>query len=290
MIFLIITSLIWAFSFGLIKSNLTSLDSNFVSFIRMLISFLVFLPFLRFKDLNGKLIAGLILLGMVQFGIMYMAYIYSYQYLNAYEIAVFTIFTPIYVTLFSDLLQKIINRKNLLASIIAVVGSAVILYKKADIELKIIGFLFIQISNACFAVGQIIYKNFRKKNHELEDRHVFGLLYLGAVIITFLASTLTVDWNSIIIEKSQIFTLLYLGVVASSLGFFLWNLGATKTSTGSLAVLNNLKIPLAVIVSILFFSERADTVTLVLGLILITTALFISENSFYINKHNKSNS
>ena len=96
-----------------------------------------------------------------------MAYIYSYQYLNAYEIAVFTIFTPIYVTLFSDLLQKIINRKNLLASIIAVVGSAVILYKKADIELKIIGFLFIQISNACFAVGQIIYKNFRKKNHEL---------------------------------------------------------------------------------------------------------------------------
>ncbi|MFC1851208.1 EamA family transporter [candidate division CSSED10-310 bacterium] len=49
MVYLIIVSLVWAFSFGLIKGNLTDLDSNFVAFARLLISFIIFLPWLRLK-------------------------------------------------------------------------------------------------------------------------------------------------------------------------------------------------------------------------------------------------
>jgi hypothetical protein len=36
-------------------------------------------------------------LGAIQFGLMYVAYIASYQYLSGYLVAVFTIFTPLYV-------------------------------------------------------------------------------------------------------------------------------------------------------------------------------------------------
>jgi len=43
MLWLLIVSFIWAFSFGLIKTQLTGLDSALVSFIRLLISFFVFL-------------------------------------------------------------------------------------------------------------------------------------------------------------------------------------------------------------------------------------------------------
>ena len=42
-------------------------------------------------------------IGVVQFGLMYITYIYSYQFLESFEIAIFTIFTPIYVTLINDL-------------------------------------------------------------------------------------------------------------------------------------------------------------------------------------------
>ena len=44
---LFIVSLIWAFSFGLIKDRLAGLDANFVAAARLLISLLIFLPFLR---------------------------------------------------------------------------------------------------------------------------------------------------------------------------------------------------------------------------------------------------
>ena len=39
--------------------------------------------------------------------------------------------------------------------------------------------------------------------------------------------------------------LVYLGIVASGIGFFLWNAGARRSAPGVLAVGNNLKIPLA---------------------------------------------
>jgi hypothetical protein len=42
MIWLLLVSLAWAFSFGLIKGNLTGVDSNFVAFARMALSLLSF--------------------------------------------------------------------------------------------------------------------------------------------------------------------------------------------------------------------------------------------------------
>ena len=46
---LFLTSLLWAFSFGLTK-RLTGLDAAFISFARLSLALLVFLPFLRLKN------------------------------------------------------------------------------------------------------------------------------------------------------------------------------------------------------------------------------------------------
>jgi len=54
MIYLLLVSIAWAFSFGLIKGNLAGVDSNFVSFARMAFSLLVFLPFLKYKNLIAE--------------------------------------------------------------------------------------------------------------------------------------------------------------------------------------------------------------------------------------------
>ena len=78
MFWLVIVSVIWAFSFGLIKGQLTGLDSNFVAWARLLISMVVFLPFLRLDKLTRKTVWQLFITGMLQYGLMYAAYIYSY--------------------------------------------------------------------------------------------------------------------------------------------------------------------------------------------------------------------
>lgn len=277
MIYLLLVSIIWAFSFGLIKGNLTGLDSNFVAFARLFISFLVFLPFIKFKKTDGRTAFHLIFTGSIQFGIMYLSYIYSYQFLKAYEIAVFTIFTPLYITLINDLYQKKFNKLFFITSVLSIVGAAVIVYQNFERANFITGFLILQISNICFAFGQIFYKKIMSEKSGMNDRDIFGFLYLGAVAITLLFSLFTTDYSELNLNMTQIYSILYLGIVASGIGFFLWNYGARKTDAGALAIFNNLKIPLGVAASIFIFGEDGNIMKLLIGFIIIASALLINE-------------
>lgn len=277
MTYLLVVSLIWAFSFGLIKGNLTGLDSNFVAWIRMSISLLVFIPFLRIKGIERKPAVQLIVLGMVQYGLMYITYIYSYQFLKAYQIALFTIFTPLFVTLINDILEKRFHFLFLAVAILAILGTAIIVntqVRQSDIR---IGFLLMQLSNACFALGQVWYKKIMRNHNELNDVNIFSLLYFGAFIITFIAAFFTTEWSTLEVSITQVLTLLYLGIVASGVCFFLWNFGVKKTDIGALAIFNNMKVPLAVACSILFFNEKGNIPRLLIGGAIILSALFINE-------------
>ena len=208
---------------------------------------------------------------------MYLAYIYSYQFLKAYEIAVFTILTPLYVTLINDAFQKKFNKLFFITSILSIIGAAVIVYQNFERADFILGFLILQISNLCFAFGQIFYKKIMSGIEDIKDKNIFGFLYLGAVIITFVFSLFSTDYPSLALSNTQIISLIYLGVVASGIGFFLWNYGARKTDAGALAIFNNLKIPLGVAASIFVFGEEGNILKLLIGFIIITGALLINE-------------
>ncbi len=277
MTYLLTVSLIWAFSFGLIKGNLTGLDSNFVAWTRMSVSLVVFIPFLRIKGIERKLAVKLIVLGMLQYGLMYITYIYSYQFLKAYQVALFTIFTPLFITLINDILEKRFHLLFLAVAILAIIGTAIIVNRQIRQNDIRIGFFLIQISNVCFALGQVWYKKIMSKYKELKDANIFGLLYLGAFLITFIAALYTTEWSTLQVSTKQVLTLLYLGAVASGLCFFLWNYGAKKTDIGALAVFNNMKVPLAMACSILFFHEKGNIPRLFIGGLIILAALFINE-------------
>jgi drug/metabolite transporter (DMT)-like permease len=115
------------------------------------------------------------------------------------------------------------------------------------------------------------------KLRSVRDVEVFGLLYLGAVLLTGVASSLTTDWLTLQISATQLWTLVYLGIVASGVGFFLWNVGARKVNAGSLAVFNNLKVPLAVAVSVVVFGESVDWSRLLIGGGIVLAALALNE-------------
>ncbi|MBA4385887.1 MAG: hypothetical protein C0410_14205 [Anaerolinea sp.] len=277
MVLLFIVSLAWAFSFGLIKGNLTGVDSNFVSFIRMGISFLVFLPFIKFKRINRKLFFKLALAGIMQFGIMYIAYIASFKTLKAYEVALFTIFTPIYVTLIDDAFRKKFNPLYLVTALLAVAGTWVIKSGETLSPGILNGFLLVQVSNLTFAFGQVYYRRLMAENNELKDQHVFGVLYLGAVVVTLAATLLFTPLSEIALTAKQIWTLVYLGVFASGICFFLWGIGSRKVNTGALAIFNDLKVPLAVAVSLVVFGEKTNWVTLLIGGAIVVASLIFNE-------------
>jgi carboxylate/amino acid/amine transporter len=277
LILLFIVSLAWAFSFGLIKGNLTGVDSNFVSFARMLISMLVFLPLIKFKKVNRKLTLQLMLAGIMQFGIMYIAYIASFKTLKAYEVALFTIFTPIYVTLINDAFRKKFNPLYLVTAALAVAGTWIIKSGDALAPGILTGFLLVQVSNLCFAFGQVYYRRVMAENGGLKDQDVFGILYIGAVIVTLAATLVFTPLSTLTLTAKQIWTLVYLGAFASGICFFFWNIGARKVNTGALAIFNDLKIPLAVAVSLLVFGEQANWLNLLIGGLVVIASLVLNE-------------
>ncbi len=275
MALLLIVSVIWAFSFGLIKHYLAGVDSAFVAATRLGLAFVVFLPLLRWKGLGLRTGVVLAAIGAVQFGFMYLTYIESFRYLHAYEAALFTITTPILVTLFADALDRRLRPRALLAALLAVIGTALVTVQSTSLNLTLHGLALVQLSNAAFAVGQIAYKRLRAARPGLRDREVFALLYAGAFAVAAIA---LVQRNATVtLHAAQLWTLGYLGIVAAGLGFFLWNVGATKVGAGTLAVMNNAKVPLAVVVSLVVFHEQAKVGWLTASLAVMGTAVWIAE-------------
>ncbi|MEO6993714.1 MAG: EamA family transporter [Lacunisphaera sp.] len=277
MFYLIVVSLLWAFSFGLIKRYLGGVDSAFVTTIRLGLSLIVFLPFLRLRGVTVRMGLTLAAIGAVQFGVMYLAYIESFRYLHAYEAALFTITTPIFVTLLVDLFERTMRPRALIAALLAVVGTGIIVVKSTELKLTLAGLGLIQLSNVAFAFGQVSYRRLRKQHAALKDREIFALLYAGGVVVAVAA--LIGRGVSFKLTPPQLWTLLYLGVVASGLGFFLWNKGAVQVKGGTLAVMNNLKVPLAVVCALLFFGESADLPRLIASLLVLGAAVWLAEKN-----------
>lgn len=272
---LIVVSLLWAFSFGLIKRHLGGVDSTFVAAARLGLALLVFLPLLRLRGLtprSGLTLAGI---GALQFGLMYLAYIESFRYLRAYEAALFTITTPIFVALFADALERTFRARALVAALLAVAGTALVTVRSAELQVTLTGLALVQFSNAAFAAGQLAYRRVRARSPGLNDHQVFALLYAGAFAVAALAALARGAPTGL--TTIQVGVLLYLGVIASGAGFFLWNVGATRVGPGTLAVMNNAKVPLAVAVSLLVFGESAPLPWLGASLVTLGLAVWIAE-------------
>ncbi len=276
MLYLLLVSVIWAFSFGLTKGLVAGLDGTFVATARLGLALVVFLPFLRWRGIPARTVFALLGLGAVQFGFMYLAYNESFRFLPSYQVALFTLTTPILVTLLADALDRTLRLRALVAALLAVVGTGVVVFQAGSPLGTIRGIGLVQLSNLAFALGQVGYKRLRARQPALRDRDIFALLYAGAFAVTLpvllMKTGLTVTLSSV-----HLVTLVYLGTIASGLGFFLWNLGATRVNAGTLAVMNNAKVPLAVVCSLLFFGESASVVRLVASLAIFGAALWLAE-------------
>jgi drug/metabolite transporter (DMT)-like permease len=275
---LLLVSLIWAFSFGLVK-QLSGLDGAFISAARLGLALLVFIPFLRLRGVKLRLVLTLAGIGAVQFGLMYLAYNESYRFLQSYEVALFTLTTPIIVTLLADAFDRTLRGRALAASILAVVGAACVVAKSTTVTGTLIGIGLVQLSNFAFALGQIAYRRLRVREPALRDRDVFGVLYLGAFLVTLPVTLFRTDFSALALTAKNLEILAYLGVVASALGFFLWNLGATRVSAGTLAAMNNAKVPLGVACSLIVFHESANLPRLLIGGALMIAAVWLSERA-----------
>ncbi len=173
MAYLSAVTLLWAFSFSLIGVYLAGqVDSWFSVFMRVALASVVFIPFLKFRGVSKSLIAKLMIVGGFQLGLMYCFYYQSFLLLSVPEVLLFTVFTPIYVTLIYDFLKGRFSPWYLVTALIAVAGAAWIKFAGIN-ENFLMGFLVVQGANLCFAIGQVGYKS---------TAHRVWLLLLGCAL------------------------------------------------------------------------------------------------------------
>ncbi|MCL4118343.1 UNVERIFIED_CONTAM: hypothetical protein GTU68_008600 [Idotea baltica] len=278
--YLIITTLLWAFSYSLIGEVLAnSVDSYFAVLSRIVASGLIFVPLIKWKESSFYFIFSMLSIGALQFGITYICLYLSFHFLNVPEVLLFTIFTPMYVTLIEDALNSQFNSRALIAALIAILGAFIIRYKHLSHHV-LIGFFILQIANSAFAAGQISYKHLiAKYPSPLPEYRRFGYFYLGALTIALPAFLLLGDTSKLPKTPVQWIVLAWLGFMASGLGFYLWNKGATIVRAEVLAVMNNAIIPVGIFINFVLWKKNFNPYLLTIGGIIILISLFIAQNT-----------
>ncbi len=275
---LVAVTLLWAFSFSLIGVYLAGqVDAWFSVLMRVSLATLVFLPFLNPRQIERKVILQLMACGAFQLGIMYGFYYQSFLYLSVPEVLLFTVMTPIYITLLNDLIDRRLNVGFVISALLAVLGAVAIRYQGID-EGFLKGLLIVQGANLCFAAGQVGYKRIiAKERPDLPQRTVFGWFFIGALIVVVPCFLLLGNTDKLPTTNLQWSILVYLGVVASGVGYFAWNKGATLVNVGTLAIANNLLIPAGILVNVLFWNRDADILRLSIGAAIILLALVVND-------------
>lgn len=293
MALLLFVTLFWAFSFSLIGQHLAGeVDSVLSAAIRTALAALLFLPLLHPRRTPWRKALTLAGIGGVQIGIMYLFYFKAFEFLSVNEVLIFTTLTPVYVTLLYDALAKRFTPWYLAVAALAVLGAVII--RLTDLSGSfIVGFLIVQGSNLCFALGQVAYKRFEEpgfaQSRRTLDPGSFGYFYLGALATTTLAALLLADWSRLPDTPVEVGVLLWLGLGASGVGYFLWNRGALRVDPGTLAIMNNLLIPAGLIVNLSIWGRDTsldELVRLTIGAGIILGALLL--NRFFIARHGQS--
>ncbi|AGB80593.1 Carboxylate/Amino Acid/Amine Transporter [Serratia sp. FGI94] len=275
MLLLVITTILWAFSFSLIGEYLAGqVDSWFSVLIRIGLAAVVFLPFLRWRNLKGRVILLYMLVGACQLGIMYLFSFRAFLYLTVPEFLLFTVLTPLYITLIYDLLSRRRLRWGyMFSALLAVLGAAIIRYHQLS-EHFWLGLLLVQAANISFAIGIVGYKRLMEV-HPLPQHTAFSWFYLGALVVAIAAWLLWGNPQQLPTTGLQWGILVWLGVVASGLGYFMWNYGATQVDAGTLGIMNNMHVPAGLLVNLAIWQQQPHWPSFIIGGAVICASLWV---------------
>ncbi len=243
--------------------------------VRVLIAALVFLPFTLWRGLPRRLLAGFWLAGALQFGITYLCLYRSFQVLTVPEVLLFTVLTPIYVTLLDDALARRFSPWALLAALVAVGGGVIIRFDRLEGD-YLLGFVLLQIgqrppsppARCCVAACSCT-------TSPVQPLHrFFGHFFLGALVLV-LPSFLLFGNPQISCRRRPCSGACWPGWGCSptALGLYWWVKGSTRVDAGTLAIMNELHVPAGLLVNLLIWNRDFDLPRLAAGAVVILLAM-----------------
>lgn len=275
--YLVAVTFLWAFSFSLIGVYLAGhVDVYFAVLTRITLALLLFAPMLRPRATGRFAALGLMVVGAVQIGLMYLFFYQSFLFISVPEVLLFSIVTPVYITLLEDSLAGRFAPRYLLVALLAVAGAAVIRYTGVG-ESVWRGFFFMQGANFCFALGQVGYRRLAPRLAAgVPLRAQFAWFFVGAWPVAAVSFAWFGNPRALPDTPVEWGVLLWLGIVASGIGYYAWNRGAARVDAGALAVMNNALIPAGLVVNLVIWNHGADLPRLAAGALVIGAALVVN--------------
>lgn len=89
------------------------------------------------------------------------------------------------------------------------------------------------------------------------------------------------DVSKLPTTKIQWGVLIWLGVGASGIGYFMWNYGATQVDAGTLAIMNNMLVPAGLLVNFVVWQQHPDWLSFILGSSLLLLSLWVHRHWLY---------
>lgn len=249
---------IWSSAFLVTKVALTGLGPMTLSAIRILIAFVVLLPFafkrgFRFRLLFHK---NAFLYGLFGYGGNLILLSVGLITCTANISAIIHGLFPVFMILFGSLmLDERITRNKILGIAFSVTG--VLLASIGDLSQNsgttLLGILLVALSVLTWA----FYSVFSKKTANGMDTFVLSEICFGTGFITLLPfvviEQLLTDFS--LPGMEGVFSLLYLGIMSGALGIVLWNFGLKKIDSTVAGIYFNL-MPVIGLFLALFARER----------------------------------
>ena len=276
MFYLIIATILWSLSFSLIGYSLSSdINSWTLAFLRSTIACIVFARWIDFK-IPASYIIRIIFIGALQIGVMYLLYLNAFNYTSVQKILLFTVTTPFYVSMISQIINQKLKLSAFFIVFLSVLGGLIIRITVFDIN-DLTGLFLVQLANICFALGQVLYKRLKKVSIKTVSIFTdFAFFFIGATLVTFTALVISPYNYTQPASINQWLLILWLGGGASGIGYYFWNYGSTQVKVETLATMNNLVIPLGLFIEIAFFSGNYNYQSLVIGTVIIASSIIAS--------------
>lgn len=278
----ITVAVIWGLSFVAARMVLSTLSPILLATIRFIIASLIFGPIIireikRGFQLKPTDLIELGLLGFLSISLYFWLQYTGVKYVGAGIAALLVVgLIPILTGFTSSfILREHFNPRKVLGIILGISGVALItipglLLNEINLHFYF-GMICLFLNAVCWALYSTLSRRLlnRIKNPSMVTAYV---MILGTIALVFMS--LTSDWNTIkTLKPEHWLSILYLSLVCSCLGYFLWNFALSKMEAVKASVWLYLEPFAAFIGEAIIFSLTPSSTTLIGGIMIITGAL-----------------
>jgi drug/metabolite transporter (DMT)-like permease len=284
------SNILWGSTFMASKVVLTQCPPITAITIRFVIALITFLivAVVKGHDFQWPIVKTrfreLFLLGVVGYTGLYLLQMVALTEITSVQSSAIMLLAPLFTLILTLVETRNLNVRNSLVLFLSFIGAVLIFFDHYKIEYSVggsRGLIYTLIASFFLGWSVPITKKILNQQPKQMELSTFNLTFFSIAIGTFFLSLfsvweLTNSIHPINLDSKFWMWITYLGVLCSSLAFFLWNWSIKKVSPIVVAASMYLKTPVALFIGALFLSENLSFM-FYLGTSIIISTLFINQ-------------